>query len=135
MIRTTDTKLLLAAGVFAMLFGALTILAGGRALFGDEAARAAVGDAVPFVLIFNFAAGFVYVIAGVGLVAHRRWAARLSMVIALATALVFAAFAVHVASGGGFEMRTVAAMTLRTSVWIAIAIFAHRVFTRPARSP
>ena len=36
-------------------------------LFGGEAARAAAGQFMPFVLWFNFIAGFAYVVAGVGL--------------------------------------------------------------------
>jgi len=48
--------------VIAMAFGALTVFSGGRALFGDAQARAAVGNAVPFVLWFNFLAGFAYVL-------------------------------------------------------------------------
>ena len=116
----------LVAAVVAVGFGMLTVLAGGRALFGSDAARAAVGNAVAFVLWFNFVAGFAYVAAGVGLFLWRRWAAQLSAVIAIATLAVFAGFGWHVASGGAFEMRTVGAMTLRSGVWIAIAIPACR---------
>jgi hypothetical protein len=115
------------AGVVAVLFGVVTIASGGRALFGGETGRQAVGDAVPFVLWFNFAAGFAYVIAGIGLLLWLRWAVRLSVLIAAATVLVFAAFGVHVMLGGGYEMRTVGAMTLRSLVWIAIAAVAHRM--------
>ena len=116
----------LIAAIVAVLFGILTVLSGGRALFGDDAARAAVGNAVAFVLWFNFVAGFVYVIAGIGLALWRRWAAQLSAIIAIATLFVFAAFGWHVASGGAFEMRTVGAMILRSGIWIAIAIPACR---------
>ena len=42
-----------------------------------------------------------------------------------ATVLVFAAFGLHVASGGAFEMRTVAAMTLRCTVLAAMTLAAH----------
>jgi hypothetical protein len=114
-----------AAGV-AFVFGALTVFSGGQALFGGNAARAAVGNAVPFVLWFNFLAGFAYMIAGAGLLLWKRWSAPLSAGIAIATALVFVAFASHVAMGGSFEMRTVGAMILRVAVWIAIAIPACR---------
>lgn len=119
----------LAAGV-AILFGILSILSGGRALFGSEEARAAVGDAVPFVLWFNFAAGFAYVAAGVGLVLGRRWALWLSLAIFAATALVFAAFGLHVAQGGSYETRTVGAMSLRTGLWALIAALAWKAFKR-----
>ena len=40
------------------------------------------------------------------------------------TALVFAAFGVHVLAGGAYELRTVVAMSLRTLVWTAIAVVA-----------
>jgi hypothetical protein len=116
----------LVAALVAIIFGGLTVWSGGRALFGGEAARAAVGDAVPFVLWFNFVAGFLYVLAGIGLYRWRSWAARLSAGIAIATLMVLAAFGWHVAGGGAYEMRTVGAMILRSAVWITIAIPACR---------
>jgi hypothetical protein len=87
---------------------------------------------VPFVLWFNFLAGFAYVIAGVGLWMRRRWAAWMAVAIAVATALVFLAFGVHVALGGAWERRTVIAMTLRTLVWVGIAAMAWRRSTANA---
>ena len=59
-------------------------------------ARAAAGDYVPFVLWFNFLAGFAYIVAGAGLFLWRQWAVKLSLFIALATLLVFAAFGIHI---------------------------------------
>jgi hypothetical protein len=116
----------IAAAIVAVVFGVLTVLSGGRALFGGGAARAEVGNAVDFVLWFNFLCGFFYVLAGIGLWLWRRWAALLSAGIAIATLLVFVAFGWHVAMGGAFEMRTVGAMILRSGVWIAIAVPACR---------
>lgn len=118
----------LVAAIVSIVFGILTVLSGGQALFGGDAARAAVGDAVLFVLWFNFAAGFFYVLAGTGLLLWRRWAAQLSATIAIATVGVFAAFGWHVAIGGAYEMRTVGAMILRSGIWIAIAVAACRAF-------
>jgi hypothetical protein len=60
------------AGV-AIVFGALTIFSVGQALFGEELARASVGNAVGFVLWFNFIAGFFYMLAGVALLRRWRW--------------------------------------------------------------
>jgi hypothetical protein len=127
MIASDRPRWALVAAAVAVLFGILTVASGGRALFGGEAARAAVGNAVAFVLWFNFLCGFAYVLAGIGLFLWRRWAALLSAAIAFATVLVFAALAWHIASGGAFEMRTVVAMVLRSGIWIAIAIAACRV--------
>ena len=119
--RSRRSPWIWAISFVAISFGLLTIRAGGTVLFGSAAARSAAGHYVPFVLWFNFLAGFAYVVAGVGLWLERRWAAWLALVIAVATALVFAAFGVHVLAGGDYELRTVAAMSLRTLVWAAIA--------------
>lgn len=110
--------------LIAVGFGLLTIKSGGAILFGNDAARDAAGNYVPFVLWFNFLAGFAYVIAGAGLWIKARWATRLAIFIAVATAFAFVAFGAHVYSGGLFEQRTVMAMSLRTLVWTVIAIVA-----------
>lgn len=114
--------------IFAVLFGLLTLKEGGSVLFIDGSARLAAGQYVPFVLWFNFLAGFAYLLAGAGLLMRRRWALWLAVGIASATALVFAAFGVHVWSGGAYEHRTVMAMSLRTVLWVVIAVVAwHQV--------
>lgn len=118
----------------AIGFGVLTIKEGGSVLFGGEAARKVAGNYVPFVLWFNFVAGFAYVIAGAGLWMRHRWAVWLAVAIAAATGLTFAAFGMHVYSGGAYELRTVIAMSLRTLVWTAIALVAWRTATTVARS-
>lgn len=110
----------------AIGFGLLTIKEGGAVLFFDGAARQAAGQYVPFVLWFNFLAGFAYIIAGAGLWLRQCWATWLAIVIAAATALVFLAFGVHVVLGGAWEPRTAVAMTMRTLVWSGIAIIAWR---------
>lgn len=118
--------------VFAVLFGLLTLKEGGTVLFGNDAARSAAGAYVPWVLWFNFLAGFAYVAAGVALWRRLGWAAWLALGIGLATALVFAAFGLHVLTGGAFEARTVGAMALRTVVWLGIGTLALRL--RPGRA-
>ncbi|MFA7632315.1 MAG: hypothetical protein WCX90_01495 [Thiohalomonadaceae bacterium] len=116
-----------AISLVAIAFGLLTIKEGGLVLIGNEAARTAAGNYVPFVLWFNFLAGFAYVIAGIGLWMRQRWAVWLAISIALATALIFMSFGIHISTGGAFEKRTVIAMSMRTGVWIVIAIFAWRM--------
>ncbi len=61
-----------------------------------------------------------------GLLLKRRSAVWLSVAIAVATALVLAAFGLHVAGGGLYEMRTVGAMLLRLAVWTTIATVSWR---------
>lgn len=126
-------RLLRALSLVALGFGLLTIKEGGTILFGNEAARTAAGNYVPFLLWFNFLAGFAYLIAGTGLWTGQRWAAWLAIAIAAATVTAFAAFAMRVYGGGAYEVRTVVAMTLRTLVWAVIATIGSRVVLRPGK--
>ena len=116
--------------IAAIVFGALTVLTGGRALFGGLESRADFGKAVPFVLWFNFLAGFVYIVAGTGLLLRRRWAVYTSLFVAVSTILVFAAFGVHVIGGGAFERRTIGALMIRSLFWIAVTIVSMRAMKR-----
>ncbi|MCA3449751.1 MAG: hypothetical protein INF92_05155 [Rhodobacter sp.] len=116
----TRTRSLTVAAIIAIAFGLLTLVSGGRALFGG----ADMGAVVPFVLWFNFLAGFAYVAAGLGFWFRTDWATVLSIAIALATAVVFAAFLWNVSKGVAFEARTMGAMGLRLVVWVIISIVA-----------
>ena len=110
----------------AAVFGIITIIVGGKTLFGGAEERTAAGNIVPFVLWFNFVAGFAYVMAGVGLFLWKRWAAQLSAAIAAATIAVFVAFGIHIFLGGAFEARTVGAMIIRSVIWVLITVSACR---------
>lgn len=105
-------------------------------LFGPDAARAAAGDFIPFVLWTNFLLGFVYVAAGLGLWLRQRWGLLLAALIVAVTLATFAAFALHIALGGAFEARTLVAMSIRALVWSLIYFAACRLLpsmnARPA---
>lgn len=120
-MKTRSIALRIAA-LGAVAFGLATLASGGRALFGG----ADMGAIVPFVLWFNFLAGFFYILAGAGLWRGAAWATKLALAIAAATAAVFAFFLLHVWQGGAYETRTLAAMSLRLAVWLAISFVARR---------
>jgi len=109
--------------IFLIAFGLLTIKEGGSVLFFDSAARAEAGNYVPFVLWFNFFAGFAYAGAGFGIYQQKNWAVGLSTIIAALTTLVFIAFLIHILMGGLYENRTLGAMIIRTSVWVLTSFF------------
>lgn len=119
-----------ALSVIAILFGLLTIKSGGSVLFIDGEDRLAAGHYVPFVLWFNFSAGFVYIVAGAALWLQRTWSAWLSLVLAGSTLVIFVAFGLYILNGGEYEMRTVIAMSLRSGIWIMISAFTWRRFLR-----
>lgn len=128
-IKQQQGVLIWIVSLLALGFGLLTIKEGGGVLFGDEAARAA-GNYVPFVVWFNFVAGFAYVVAGIGLWQQKRWALWLAAAIAATTAITFAALGLHINSGGAYEQRTVIAMSLRILVWVVITGVAAQAFRR-----
>ncbi|MFA6014937.1 MAG: hypothetical protein WC742_07690 [Gallionellaceae bacterium] len=119
-----------ALSIVAIIFGLMTIKEGGAVLLGNEEAIAAAGNYVPFVLWFNFLSGFAYIAAGVGFWLQQRWAVWLAVAIAAAIALTFAAFGMHINSGGAYEQRTLVAMSMRTAVWFVIAGVATRLLLR-----
>lgn len=110
----------------AIAFGAMTIKSGGFALFGGEAGKEFSGNYVGFVLWFNFLAGFIYIVAGLGIFLKKSWCLKLSYILAAITAVVFAAFGVAILTGVSYEMRTVGAMTFRVIFWIIISILVKR---------
>ena len=116
---------LTAMAIIAILFGVMTIKEGGTVLF-TETGKLGAGNYVSFVLWFNFIAGFAYIMAGIALFRLKSCSRRLSTVIASSTLIVFIMFGIHILNGGAYELRTVAAMTIRSLLWIFIAVAALR---------
>lgn len=123
------------AGGLALLFGLATLVEGGQVLFGGAEARAEAGNVVPFVLAFNFAAGFFYLATGALTILKKPAALWLARILALATVLVFVALGVHILGGGDFERRTVVAMSVRSLFWTAQALALPLLFGRGRAQP
>lgn len=118
----------LVAGIVAMVFGVVTLVEGGRMVFGSPEVWAAAGNVVPWVLYFNFSAGFVYVLTGGLTVLKKPVAAKLAVALAIANVLVLVSLFIFAATGGLFETRTMAAMGLRTVFWSVQAAVLYKVF-------
>ncbi len=109
----------------AILFGIVTVKEGGTVLF-TETGKQSAGNYVPFVLWFNFIAGFAYIMSGIAMFKLKSCSRRLSAVIAISTTIVFILLGIHIFNDGLYELRTVMAMTIRSTLWISIAIVALR---------
>ena len=111
-------------------FGLLSIFSAGMVLFGPAAAQTGAGAYAGFVVWFNFASGFAYVLAGYALWTMQRWGVWLALLITVAIAFIAFGFGMHIASGAAYEMRTVAALGFRFAVWLAITSIAYMSITR-----
>lgn len=129
-MKLNQSTILWVVSLVALIFGLLTIYSGGSVLFVDGAAREDAGNYVPFVLWFNFIAGFIYILAAAGLLLQKTWAAWISIFLFFSTLIVFALLGIHILSEGLFEDRTLAAMSLRSIVWGLISVFSYRKFIR-----
>ncbi len=121
-------------GVIALVFGLASVIEGGQVLFGGPEVRAQAGDTVPFVLAFNFGAGFAYMLAGGATLLRRQHAIWLARGLAAATLIVFLALGVHVMVGGAFETRTIIAMSVRSLFWVAQALLIPWVLAHEPRT-
>ena len=110
----------------AVVFGLLTLKAGGSVIFNIGSLRQAEGNFVPFVLWFNFLSGFFYIAAGIGFWIQKRWAVSLSIALLISIVITYIFFGIHVLNGGSYEMRTVYAMALRTFLWVVISIVSYK---------
>ncbi|MCX5717569.1 MAG: hypothetical protein NTW44_04505 [Nitrospirae bacterium] len=130
LINSNKTIAIWIVTAIAIAFGLLTLKSSGQILFGGSLYQKAAGNIVLFVVWFNFLAGFVYVAAGVGIWMRLRGAVWLSLLIAIATIIVFSGLGIHILNGGGYETRTVRGMSLRSIVWISIFLFSYRKLIR-----
>ncbi|MBT6096544.1 MAG: hypothetical protein HOH04_16785 [Rhodospirillaceae bacterium] len=120
--QSTKPRWAFGVGLFAGLFGIISIVSGGSVLFGGGAVRDVAGDYVPFVVWSNFLAGFGYVAVAIGL---RQWLAWVTPVVIFVAALTIAtsfALGIHIAMGGEYEVRTIGAMALRSLFWLSVAL-------------
>jgi hypothetical protein len=123
---TLDVITLRILSVLAVVFGLLTLKAGGAVIFDIGSMRQVEGHFVPFVVWFNFLSGFFYIAAGIGLWMQKRWAASLSIALLISIVITYIFFGIHVLTGGPYEMRTVYAMALRTFLWLVISIVSYK---------
>ena len=105
-----------AASAVAILFGILTLFAGGRVLLGADPGYLVF----PPLLVYNTTMGLAYVAVGALLLRHSPWArAGAGAIFGLNAAVLVAIVIVHRA-GGGVAVDSLRAMSLRTGVWLVI---------------
>ncbi len=108
-----------------LLFGIMTIFAGGKALFTDIG-MSTRGNIIPLVLWFNFVAGFTYVVIGILVSFKKKIALRFTAILSSLNVAVLFYLLNHIANNGAYETRTLVAMSFRTVFWFGCYIFLSR---------
>jgi hypothetical protein len=117
------------AAVIGALFSGASVWAGTRVLTGLDVPGYVV---LPWLVLYNVAAGLVGVAVGAGLWLVRRWAIAGSSLLAAAHLSVLIVLIALRTSGAEVANDSLVAMTLRSVVWAVIALLARRA-ARPRR--
>lgn len=111
------------AGV-GVVSGVLSVVAGSRVLTGIDRPDYVV---LPWLVVYNVAAGLVAIVAGSGLWLFRWWAIGLARTLAGAHTIVLVVLIASWSAGRPVATDSVLAMLLRASVWALIALVATKV--------
>ena len=106
-----------------MALGAISVLAGTRVLAGIDTPDYVV---LPWLVSYNVLAGAAGVFVGVGVWRTRPWSVTATRMLAGAHAATLITLVVLRLLGAPAASESVAAMTFRTVVWLAIALAAGR---------
>lgn len=110
-----------------LIFGFLTVFAGGSVILDLFGMRAKEGNYVLFVVWANFISGFLYLVASFGFFKGKDWT---SAVLSTATWILIAAFAgllIHIQTGGLFENKTIGVMIFRIAITIGLLAVARKM--------
>lgn len=115
------------AGLVLLIFGLMTIFAGGSVILDIFGMREKEGNFVFFVVWANVISGFLYLIAAYGFFKRKAWT---STVLSVATWILIAAFAgllIHIQNGGIYENKTIGAMIFRLSLTVGLLLVARKM--------
>lgn len=118
-IRSVRLVQRLAAAV-AVLFGIMTLYAGGSVLRGADPGYVVFRP----LLIYNATMGAAYIAAGLAIGRNPLWGQRAAGLIFGLNLLVLAAILIVYRNGGAVAVESLGAMTFRTTVWLALFLAA-----------
>ncbi|MBL0170470.1 MAG: hypothetical protein IPP90_06995 [Gemmatimonadaceae bacterium] len=107
------------AAIVAVVFGIVTVIAGGRVLFGGSDPGYVVFRPL---LMFNTAMGVAYITAGLAIWRGAQWRVVATGTIAVLNLVVLGAIVFVYARGGGVAIDSLRAMTFRSVVWLALLV-------------
>ena len=122
--------LLYIVGAFLGAFGLLTLYLSGSVIFDLFGMRAKQGDYVMLVIVANFTASNLYLIATYGFIKQNKqttWLLGIAMIVLI---LGFIGLQIHINSGGLYEEKTPKAMLFRLSITFMFFLFAYFKITK-----
>lgn len=106
-------------------FASATLFMSNSVIFDWFGIREKEGDYVPFIVYTNLIAGVLYLISAYGLIKAQKWTLRVLIITALLLVTALIALALHINSGGIFELKTVGAMIFRIALTIVFSGLAY----------
>lgn len=115
------TIILKVSAVIISLFSLVTLFMSSSVIFDLFGVREKEGNYVLFVVVSNFIAGIIYLLAAYGLFTEKKWATKLLLVAVTILVVSFVGLLIHVKAGGIYEHKTIVAMLSRIVITLAFA--------------
>lgn len=110
------------SAIIITLFALITLFMSTSVIFDLFGIREKEGNYVLFVVISNFIAGFLYLIAAYGLFTENIWSSKLLLLTTIILIVSFVGLLIHANTGGIYEQKTINAMLSRIAITSAFTI-------------
>lgn len=118
------------AALVSLLFGLITIFAGGAVIFDLFGMREKQGNYVLFIVWTNFICGFLYLISAYGFYHLKKWTSGILFFAFIILIAAFIGLIIWITLGNIYETKTIVAMLFRLLITIALWWPARRIRTR-----
>jgi len=123
-------KIVYLIGAFLGAFGLLTLYLSGSILFDLFGMRAKQGNYVMLVIVANFIASILYLVATYGFFKQKKWTTWLLGIAMIVLVFGFIGLQIHINSGGLYEEKTPKALLFRTSLTLLFFLFSYFKITK-----
>lgn len=109
--------------VLLLVFGTVTAFVSNAVIFDLFGIRAKEGNYVLFVVVANFICGFLYLLAARSTIKNNmKLSTSLLLLAVVILTITFVFLKIHIDNGGIYELKTVSAMTFRTTFTVVMAV-------------
>ena len=123
-------NLLKIIGGFLAIFGLIMVLMTTSVIFDLFGVRELEGNFVMSVVIANWFAGVLYLIAAYGIFKNQKWTYIPLLISAITLIISFIFLQVHIQDGGAFEEKTIKALSIRIVLSLIFAMITYIKITK-----